>query len=297
MRNKIGHPQGMVLVVAAAVLWSLNGLILRWIGEAGAFQVLFWRSLGMTPVLVAAIALLSGSPPVAAMRQAGLAGLIGGLGLVVAFAGAILALQSTSIANAVFLFAAAPLMSAVLAFVLLREAIRPATWLAIAIAGVGMFVMVRAGLSRGAGMGNLAAILSATGFAAFTVTLRWARLSDMLPATLIGGILSVLFAAAVVWLRGESLMLPAKAAALAFGMGMATIGIGNTLFTLGSRTVPASELGLLSLFEVMLAPVWVWLALGEGASGATLAGGAILLGALAFNTLTGIRHKAALPPG
>lgn len=287
----------MALVIAAAVLWSLNGLILRWIGDAGAFQVLFWRSLGMIPVLIAVQSLYAQRPLLPAIRQAGIAGVIGGGGLVLAFSGAIFAIQSTTIANAVFLFAAAPLMSAVLAFVLLNETVRPATWIAIVIAAVGMFVMVRAGLSLGAGAGNLAAILSATGFAVFTVSLRWARLSDMLPATLIGAALSLLVSAVLVWGRGESLLLPAQATFLAFAMGMVTIGVGNTLYTIGSRAVPASELGLLSLFEVLLAPIWVWLVLGEGADRATLTGGAILLGAIAFNTLTGVRHKAMPPPG
>jgi drug/metabolite transporter (DMT)-like permease len=291
------YRQGAALVVAGAVLWSLNGLVIRWIGpEAGPFQVLFWRSLGLLPVPLAVMALSGRRAPIRAVRDAGLAGVIGGLGLVVAFSGAIFALQATTIANAVFLFAAAPLLTAALAFLLLGEPVRPATWIAIIVAAIGIFTMVRAGLSRGDGPGNLAAILSAIGFAAFMVTLRWARLSDMMPATLIGGLLSIPVAVAVVWLRGESLMLPAQAILLAAGMGMLNIGLGNTLFTLGSRVVPASDLGLLALTEVLLAPLWVWLVLGEGAGAQTLLGGAILLGALMFSTLSGLRIRPVLPP-
>lgn len=296
MRGEVGYRQGMALVIVAAVLWSMNGLILRLIGDAGTWQVLFYRSLGMLPVLWMFFAAYSRRAPITAMRAAGWTGVIGGMGLVMAFAGAIFAIQSTTIANAVFLFAAAPLMSALLAWLLLGETVRPATWGAIALAVVGIFVMVRAGLAVGAGLGNTAALLSSAGFAIFTVTLRWGRLSDMLPAALIGSLLSIVISALVVGLRGESLVLPPMAIALAFGMGAISIGLGMALFTIGSRVVPAAEIGVLSMIEVLLAPVWVLVLRGETASTATWAGGAILLAAILFNTLSGAARKPLAPP-
>ena len=221
--------------------------------------------------------------------------LIGGLGLVFAFAGAIFSMQATTIANAVFLFAAAPLITAVMAWLLLGEAARPATWVAIAIAAVGMFVMVREGLQLGAGWGNFAALASAAGFAAFTVTLRWGRLTDMIPAVLIGACLSIIAASLIIGLRGESFALPSRAIAIAMAMGAALIGGGMVLFTTGSRAVPAAEIGLLSMVEIMLAPVWVWLFLGETTSSGTLIGGAILLLAITINALSGMRRPGYLP--
>ena len=80
--------------------------------------------------------------------------MLGGLGLVFAFAGAIYALQTTTVANAVFLFAASPFMAALLGWIILKEPVRPATWVAIAVAWVGMFVMVRDGLAGGEMAGN-----------------------------------------------------------------------------------------------------------------------------------------------
>ncbi len=290
MAFQVSYPRGVALVVTAGVLWSLNGLALRLVGPAGTWQVLFYRSLGMVPVLFLLIASTSGNRPFAAIRAAGWPGLVGGLGLVFAFAGAIYSMQTTTIANAVFLFAAAPLISAVLARLLLGEAARPATWIAIAIAAVGMFVMVREGLQLGAGLGNIAALASAAGFAAFTVTLRWGRLNDMLPAVLIGGCLAIVMAALVIGVRGESFILPARAIAISVFMGAVLISGGMMLFTGGSRAVPAAEIGLLSMVEIMLAPVWVWLFLNETASSGTLTGGAILLVAITINALSGIRR-------
>lgn len=291
MGGAIGYRKGMALVVAAAVLWSLMGLAIRLMGDAGTWQVLFYRSLGLAPVLFLVILHRSGGRPLGPVRAMGWAGLIGAAGLVLAFSGAIFAIQATTVANAVFLFAAAPLMTAVLARLLLNEPVRPATWAAIALAGAGVYVMVREGLVVGAGWGNAAALLSSAGFAAFTVSLRWGRLGDMLPAVLLGAVLSIIVAVTMILVRGETLALPVASILIALVMGALLLGFGMAIYTAGSRVVPAAEIGLLTMAEVMLAPVWVWLVLGEGASTGTFLGGAILLAAIALNALTGMRHR------
>ncbi|MCV2874319.1 DMT family transporter [Defluviimonas sp. WL0050] len=291
MEREISYRTGVGLVLFAAVLWSLMGLAIRMLGDAGTWQVLFYRSLGMAPVLFLTVTIRSGGHPIARIRTAGLPGVIGGTGLVFAFAGAIYAIQATTVANAVFLFAAAPLFTAIMAWLVLKEPVRRATWGAIALAGIGMFVMVREGLAIGAGWGNLAAIASAAGFSAFTIALRWGRVANMLPSVLIGGVLSVIVAGAVIAARGESFALPPRSIAIAMLMGAALLAFGLSIYTVGSRVVGAAELGLLAMVEVMLAPVWVWLILAESASTGTFVGGAILLAAIAFNAATGMRHR------
>lgn len=193
---------GVVCVLAAGTLWSLMGLGLRQIEGASVWAILFWRSAGMVPVLLAYIALRSGGRPWLALRSVGLAGVVGGIGLVFAFAGAIFAIQTTTVANAVFLFTASPFVAAILAWILLGERVRPATWASIGLAVIGMFVMVREGLAMGEAAGNIAALLSALGFGAFSVALRWGRLSDMVPAALLGAIFSMIAAGAVLLLQG-----------------------------------------------------------------------------------------------
>ncbi|MGB3176876.1 MAG: DMT family transporter [Albidovulum sp.] len=291
MGDDISYGRGVALVVSAAVMWSLMALIIRYLDGFTTWQVLFYRSLGMVPALLFVIWRRADGQTLAQIRAVGWPGVIGGTGLVMAFAGAIYAIQSTTVANAVFLFAASPLLTAVLAWLLLGERVRRATWGAIALAGIGVFVMVREGLSIGAGWGNVAALISASGFAAFTIALRWGRLSRMMPAVMIGGILSVLTAAAVITVRGEGFGVPASSAALAIFMGAGVLGLGLAIYTTGSRVVPAAELGILSMAEFILAPLWVWLLLGEGASNGTLIGGAILLASICLNALTGMRHR------
>lgn len=138
---------GVVLVIAAATLWSLMGLTIRQIEVAGTWSILFWRSLGVLPVLLALVwwrAQGEGGPSFGARLTAiGWPGIIGAAGLVLAFAGAIFAIQATTVANAVFLFSASPFLAAVLGWLLLKEPVRPATWAAIVLAGIGMFIMVR----------------------------------------------------------------------------------------------------------------------------------------------------------
>lgn len=289
------YSTGVILVILAAVLWSTMGLAIRNVAQAGTWTILFWRSLGLVAVLFAWISWTSGGQPLQGLRKVGLAGVIGGLGLVLAFAGAIFAIQATTVANAVFLFSASPFLAAALGWLILREPVRRATWLAIALAAVGMWVMVREGLAAGALAGNVAALLSALGFAAFTIALRWRKVTDMLPTVILGGLFSMVVAAAVLARTGEALIVPPAEIALSFAMGAILLAGGMAMYTLGSRVIPAAELTLLSMVEVLLAPVWVWAFLGETASAATFGGGAILLAAVAFNALSGARRKPLAP--
>lgn len=289
------YSTGVILVILAAVLWSTIGLAIRNVAQAGTWAILFWRSLGLVAVLFAWISWTSGGQPLQGLCKVGLAGVIGGLGLVLAFAGAIFAIQATTVANAVFLFSASPFLAAALGWLILREPVRRATWLAIALAAVGMWVMVREGLAAGALAGNVAALLSALGFAAFTIALRWRKVTDMLPTVILGGLFSMVVAAAVLARTGEALIVPPAEIALSFAMGAILLAGGMAMYTLGSRVIPAAELTLLSMVEVLLAPVWVWAFLGETASAATFGGGAILLAAVAFNALSGARRKPLAP--
>jgi drug/metabolite transporter (DMT)-like permease len=200
------------------------------------------------------------------------------------------------VANAVFLFAASPFFAALLGWLLLREPVRPATWAAITVAGLGMFIMVRDGLAGGETAGNFAAVLSAFGFAAFTLTLRWGKLEDMMPAVVLGGLFSMAVAMIVLGVRGEVLAVPVRDIVISVAMGAGMLATGMALYTLGSQVVPAAELTLLSMVEVLLAPVWVWLILGETASAGTFLGGGILLLAIAGNALSGLRRKRVAPP-
>lgn len=283
---------GMTLVLAAGVLWSFQALIIRQMDVAGSWAILFWRSLSMLPVLLLFLAWRAGGSPWPAVRQAGPAGVLGGIGLVAAMGGAIMAFQTTTVANAAFLLAASPFLAAVLGRAILGEAVAPRTWAAIAIALVGIFVMVREGLAAGALLGNVAALASALGFAVFTVTLRWRHIDDSLPSVVIGSLLAIIAGVIATRQLGQPLAVPLADLLWCVLMGVVTLSGGMILYTLGSKVVPSAELALLSNTEVMLAPFWVWLLMGETASAGTFVGGAILLLAILFNAYAGVRRLA-----
>ena len=287
---------GVVLVLLAGVCWSSMGVGIRLIEAANVWQILLYRSVALALFLFAIIAWRSGFRPLQRIRKAGLAGAIGGAGLVVAFAGGIYAIQTTSVANAMFLFASAPFLAAFLGWVVLREAVRRATWIAMLVGLAGVAVMVANGVSAGRTVGNLSALLSASGFAVFTIALRWGKLEDMLPAVFLAGVFATLTAAIACAIDGHSYTIAANDVAIALALGIFQIGVGLTIFTIGSKVVPAAELALLSMTEVLLAPLWVWLFLGETADPQTLLGGAILLLAIGGNALSGLRRKPVPVP-
>lgn len=283
---------GVTLVILAGLLWSLQGLVFRQIEVAGAWQVLFWRSMGMLPGLVLFLAWRAKGSPWPALRAVGLSGAVGGLGLVAAFGGAIVAIQSTTIANAVFLFAVSPFLTAFLGWVALGERVGRMTWITMAIALFGVYVMVNGGLQNGALVGNVAALVSALGFAVFTVTLRHGGVRDTLPTVVVGGLFAMTAGALITGLQGNSVAVPVMDAFWAMFMGAVTLSGGMLCYTLGSRVVPAAQLALLSNVEVLLAPFWVWLFLGETAMLTTLIGGAILLVAVTLNAVTSVRGSS-----
>ena len=128
----LSYSRGVLLVLLAGVCWSSMGLAIRSMEAANVWQILFYRSCALAPFLFAIIAIRSGGRPLAVIRKAGVASVIGGLALVVAFTGGIYAIQTTTVANAMFLFATAPFMAALLGRLVLGERVRSATLIAAA---------------------------------------------------------------------------------------------------------------------------------------------------------------------
>ena len=287
----ISYMTGVILVLMAGVFWSSMGLGIRSIEVANVWQILFYRSWALAGFLFILITYRSGYRPLATIRRVGSAGAVGGMGLVAAFAGGIYAIQTTTVANAMFLFAAAPFLAAALGWIILRESVRKATWVAMIFAMIGIAVMVANGISAGRLGGNLSAIVAASGFAIFTIALRWGRLEDMLPAVFLGGLFAIIVSAGVCHFGSYGFDVPGNDIAIALSLGVFQVGLGLAIFTIGSKVVPAAELALLSMTEVLLGPLWVWLFLGETVSTFTLIGGFILMLALAGNAVSGLRRK------
>ena len=284
--------RGLLFVFMAGVLWSTVGLGIRMIDEATVWQILLYRSISLSLFLAIVIYLRSSENLFTVVRAAGLPACIAGLALVGAYAGGIYGIQSTSVANAMLLFASAPFMAAILGWIFLREKVRKATWIAILFAILGIGIMVQDKTQAGAALlGNLAALGSAFGFAVFTVALRWGRSGDMLPAVFLSGIFAIFITSSICLFSGLPFQISVNDTSISMGMGVFQVGAGLVLYTLGSKTLPAAELTLLSLAEVLLGPLWVYLFLNEVATLNTLFGGLVLLLAIAGNAISGARRK------
>ena len=282
---------GLVFVFMAGVLWSTVGLGIRLIEEATVWQILLYRSISLSLFLAIVIYLRSKENLFTVIRAAGLPACVAGLALVGAYSGAIYGIKSTSVATAMLLFACAPFIAAILGWLFLREKVRKATWISILFAMLGIGIMVQDKSTGSALLGSLAALGSAFGFAVFSVALRWGRSVEMLPAVLLSGIFAIFITSSICLLSGLPFQISVNDTSISMGMGVFQVGAGLVLYTLGSKTLPAAELTLLSLAEVLLGPVWVYLFLNEIVTLSTLVGGLILLLAIAGNAISGARRK------
>ena len=194
-------------------------------------------------------------------------------------------MQNTSVANAMLLFASAPLITSILGYYFLGEKVSLHTFLAILIAFLGIFVMFMDSFGNNSINGSIGGVISAFGFSIFTVSLRWGKQNNMLPSVFLSGLLAIFLTVIICKIQNHNLIIERYDAFYALFLGIFQVGIGLILYTAGSKTVPAAELTLLSLCEVLLAPIWVWIFLGEGATRLTFIGGFILLIAIIFNSI------------
>lgn len=152
------HKHGVLFVFAAGVLWSTVGIGIRMIDDAVVWQILLYRSISMSLFLYILIRMRSGESPFVQIRRIGSPVVVAGLSLVAAYSGGIYSIQNTSVANAMLLFATAPFMAAVLGWIVLRERVRFATWIAIVVAIGGIAIMVADKSGSVALKGSLAAL-------------------------------------------------------------------------------------------------------------------------------------------
>ena len=290
-KTSTDYTRGLLLVFAAGALWSTVGLGIRMIQDASVWQILLYRSLSLSALLATVIYLRSGLNPVAIVFGSNRNTHIAAISLVAAYSGGIFAIQNTSVANAMLLFATAPFFAAILGWLVLREKVGNFTWFAIVISFLGIGIMV---YDKSHGiflLGSLAALGSALGFAIFTVALRYGRAGEMLPSVFLSGIYAIWIMCGICTFFDLKFLLTVNDGSIAIGMGICQIGAGLILYTIGSKSVPAVELTLLSLAEVILGPIWVFFLLNETASVNTLIGGAIILAAIVGNALAGARRN------
>ncbi len=283
------YRRGALLLVLAACVLSLNGLVLRHIEDASAWQILFWRASALTLAMSCLFVVRHRGRALAELRRAAPSALIAAPFAGIASVTFIHSLTNTTVANTLFTLSAVPLFAAVLGWLILKEPVNRPTWLAIAVAMAGIGLMVADGFGGGGMFGNVMALATAVLFACYVIALRHGRRVDMLPSVCIAGIIAASIGAIV----ADDLVLSPRDIALCLLWGGVLSCAGHALFTLGSRFVPAAEMSLISLTEFVLGPLWVWLVVDEVPGALTLAGGGVVLVAIVAWTHNRMRRPGA----
>jgi drug/metabolite transporter (DMT)-like permease len=270
--------RGQIYVALAAVAWSTAGVLQRQLTVDTPTQV-FGRAAFAGAALLGYVGIVERGHVVRAFRSVGGAGIAVALCVAIASGCFIGALNHASVARVLFILAVAPVLAALLARATLGEPISRRTALAMLIALCGVALML--GDPGGASLaGDALAFAAALAFSAMIVITRWRHEVSMAPATCLSqAILVVAFLpiASPGEISGDDVGWLAA-------LGIGQIGLGFALLTVGARLIPAAQVGLITLLEVVLGPLWVWLALDERPDTLTLVGGTIVIAAIVLQT-------------
>lgn len=287
------HGRAVALMVAVTLLWSIAGVVTRWLDSAHSFEVTFWRSAFNALALVVMLGVLRGPAVLAAsLRSGGRALWLSSLCWCTMFTAFMVAITLTTVANVLVTMALAPLFTALIARVALGHRLAVRTWAAIVLAGAGIAWMYASELQGGRHLVGTAVALAVPLAAAVNWTLLQSlrgreAAPDMLPAVLIGALLSAALTLPLAW----PLQASAHDVGLLAMLGVVQLAIPCLLSVTVARRLPAPEMSLLALLEVLFGVAWAWLGAGEAPSSAVLAGGALVLLALAGNEALALRSR------
>jgi len=276
----------MFVVLIAGLFWSFGPLVVRNIDNAQLipWQYLFFRGSVIFLILNIYLFLVEGQKFTNNYKKIGLSGLIGGISLGTANITFILSITATSAAVTLLMLAAMPFIAAILAYVFLKEKISKTTLIAIIIAAAGVIFMSFDSKEVGTLFGLVNGLLSSLGFAGFTVSLRWRKKTPKFTTVAIAGIFCVAVSLLVLLFNDNNVLISLKNTSLSALHGF-LVCLGLILYSTKSKYLPAADLTLLSLTEVLGGILWVWLPLfgiNEVPSTNTLIGGAIITSSIIF---------------
>jgi len=282
---------GALSVLAGGLCWSFTGVFVRLAPHLDSWQFLVFRGLG---VAVAFWLIGGGRSSISGLRRLGALDLAATAALSVAAIGFIVAIKMTSVATALFLSSCAPLLSALLGFLILGERLSGRQIGAVALGFCGLAIILSGAFEAGRLAGDLWGLACALSFAIVSICTRLAPRRNFGPAMIGYGVLSAAVSAAVCLGDGVTLAPPPLEALSGFGAGFLLMGLGLTLFMRGAPLVPAVGQTMLAQTETIFGPIWVWLLFGETPAATTLIGGAVILAAVVAMALAGA--SGAPPP-
>ena len=282
----IKNSSAILIVLIAGIFWSFGPLVVRHIDNAQLipWQYLFFRGSVIFLVLNIYLFLAEGQKFIGNYSRIGLSGLIGGVSLGIANISFILSITTTTAAVTMMMLATQPFVAAILAYIFLKEKISKKTFVAITVAAAGIIFMSLDSKGEGTLFGLINGLLSSLGFAGFTVSLRWRKNTPKFTTVAIAGIFCSAVAILVLLFNDSTILISLKNSSLSALHGF-LVCTGLILFSMKSKYLPATDLTLLSLTEVLGGIFWVWLpwfGINEVPSVNTLIGGAIIISAIIF---------------
>ena len=282
----IKNSSAILIVLIAGIFWSFGPLLVRHIDNAQLipWQYLFFRGSVIFLVLNIYLFLAEGQKFIGNYSRIGLSGLIGGVSLGIANISFILSITTTTAAVTMMMLATQPFIAAILAYIFLKEKISKTTFIAIIIAAAGIIFMSFDSKGEGTLFGLINGLLSSLGFAGFTVSLRWRKKTPKFTTVAIAGIFCSAVAILVLLFNDSNIFISLKNSSLSALHGFLVCS-GLILFSIKSKDLPATDLTLLSLTEVLGGIFWVWLpwfGINEIPSTNTLIGGATIIFAITF---------------
>ena len=274
------------IVLFAGLFWSFGPLVIRYVDQPELFpwQYLFARGLIIFIILNFYLYLNEGTRFVKNYLRIGLSGMVGSVGLASAMMSFIWSITHTSVAITLLCLAAMPLITALLGFIFLKEKISINTWISIIIAAIGIYIMAMNDQKIDNTTGLVFGLTSAFGFSIFSISLRWRKETPQFTTVSLAGLICALFSFYIIIQSNSSLFSSSKNEML-FSLHGTLVCIGLILYSIGSKHLPAAELTLLSLTEVIGGIFWVWLPLfgiNEVPSANTIIGGFIIFMSLIY---------------
>jgi len=271
--NFLNKVPGPFLVFLGACTLSFGGLIVKSFESANLWQILFWRSVFFSIVVLFFLLTTYKKNFFNSIYKIGLPGFFGGIVLSCGYAGYVFAMYNTTVANANFIIQTQTIFLAVFGYIFLKEKINILTLTSIFLAFGGIFLMIGSSLTSGQMIGNIAAFVMPISFAVLILTVRKYPNVDMIPLQLIAGIGAIILG----YLFSSKIMLSSHDLILGFIAGFFQVGFGFIFITIGAKTTPSALVGIIMLTEAILGPLWAWLFINETPPLVVLVGGTIVL--------------------
>ena len=274
--NSIIKIPGPILIFLGACCLSFGGLLVKSFEGATLWQILFWRSIFFSIVVVIFLLITHKKNIFNSFYKSGIPGLIGGLILSLGYCGYVFAMYNTTVANTNFIIQTQTIFLALFGYIFLKEKISKLTLFSIILAFIGIILMVGNSLSPGQTSGNIAAFIMPISFATLILIVRKFPDIDMIPLQFVAGIGAII----VGYLFSTKIIISSHDIFLGFLAGFFQVGLGFIFITIGARSTPSALVGIIMLTEAVLGPLWAWLFANENPPLVVLYGGVIIISAV-----------------